>query len=419
MNILHATLNKRFYLYAIGLITAGGVLMASTSNQPVGAQAANSLYLSSANGSYPVGSTFTVSIRENSSSSVNAVEADLSYSTSALEYVSIDGSGSAFGIDASSTGGNGSVGVSRGSTNPVSGDQLVAKVTFKVLAITTASVQMQSSSVALSSTTNTNVVNSRSGGTYTLTTPVGSAPPTAPSPSPSPASPSPTPSPSRTVTPPTAVARPTTSASTVTIASQGNNQATPLPGDSVVELSTPATLEATPNANKNVQKVEYYVDGKLIATITTPPYSYSVDTTKYLNGKHTVTTKTHYKDGSIDSSDASLVVKNPFGLKQIWLLVRHYSWILIIVAVVIAGLIWMKRRGKRVPKTDPYGNDTSVDFGPAKSIATPPPQTTPFIAPAPSAPTVTVEPTAQPAPSAAPVAAPDSSVAPAPSEQKY
>ncbi len=400
MNILHTALNKRFYLYAAGFLVANGVLATNVLySQPVHAQAANSIYLAGASGSYAVGSTFTVSIRENSGSAVNAAEADLSYSTSALQFVSIDGSGSAFGIDASSSGGNGTVTVSRGNTSAVNGDQLIAKVTFKALAITTASVQMQSSSVVLSSTTNTNVVNARNGGTYSLTSPTGSSPnpsptptPPAPSPSPSPTpNPSPSPNPSPTGSTSTTTSRASSTAK-VSIAPQGNTQSTALPGDSVVELSTPATVQTTPAENKDVTKVEYLVNGKVIDTETKPPYSHSIDTTKYRNGTYKLTTKTYYKDGKTDSSDSDLVVKNPFGMSQLLLQARHYSWILLVLVVIVVGLLVLKsRRKQRAPISDPYAEDTPYDFGPARNVT--PPPTAPYVAPAPTDPTVMVAPT--------------------------
>lgn len=399
MKTFTVSLTKRFSLLALGLLVSGGLLVvAQASSRPVAAQAIDSIYLAPASGSYAVGSSFTIAVRENSGSAVNAAEANLSYPVSALEYQSIDGSGSAFGIDANSTGGNGSVNIARGTTSPVTGDQLIAKVTFKVLAITTATIQMQSSSVVLSSSTNINVVNARNGGTYTLTAPIGSTPPPAPSLSPNPSTPTPAPKANPTPSPSKPVTR-GASTSAVTIASQGNSQLSALPGDSVVELSTPATVETTPTSTKPVAKVEYLVNGKLVATIKAPPYSYSVDTTKYRNGSYTLTTKTFYRDGSTDSSKASLVVKNPYGLSQVLLQLRHYLWMMVVIILLVTGSIWfIKRKNTQGPKLDAYGNDTSLNYGPALNTTINPPQTTPFISPGSSSPTETIQPSPAPAP---------------------
>jgi hypothetical protein len=183
---------------------------------------------------------------------------------------------------------------------------------------------MQNNSVVLSSSTNSNVVTTRNGGSFTLTSAVSPSPSPSPSPTPTPA-PTPSPTPTPTTKPsPTPTTKPATN-STVSVAPNGNSQSTPLPGDSTVELNAPATVQTTPGVDKDVTKVEYYVNGKLVATVDKTPYSYSVDTTKYRNGKYTLTTKTYYKSGKIDSSNAALVVKNPYSSRQFFLQLRHYD----------------------------------------------------------------------------------------------
>jgi len=64
---------------------------------------------------------------------INAVEADLSYPASKLQYIGVNYSGSAFEISASGGGGDGSVTLDRGTTGAVSGSGLVATLTFKAL----------------------------------------------------------------------------------------------------------------------------------------------------------------------------------------------------------------------------------------------------------------------------------------------
>jgi hypothetical protein len=360
MKILRTLTRKRFYAYALGIIVATGVLAANSFTSPTSAQATDSIYLTPGSGSYAVGSNFTVTVRENSGSQVNAAEADLSYSTAYLEFVSIDASGSAFGIDASSTGGNGSVSIARGNTSPVSGDQLVAKVTFKALLAGPANVTMQNNSVVLSSSTNSNVVTTRNGGSFTLTSAVSPSPSPSPTPTPAP-TPSPTPTPT-TKPSPTPTTKPATN-STVSVAPNGNSQSTPLPGDSTIELNAPATVQTTPGVDKDVTKVEYYVNGKLVATVDKTPYSYSVDTTKYRNGKYTLTTKTYYKSGKIDSSNAALVVKNPYSSRQFFLQLRHYAWLVIIALLIVGELLWMRFFKHRSFK-NPYGGaGTGTGFG--------------------------------------------------------
>ena len=104
--------------------------------------------------------TVTVDIYEDSlAQNVNAVQSDLTYTTDKLEYVSIDDTGSAFGVSAQKMGANGKVVIARGTITPVKGKQLVAKVTFKAIAASgDAAVSVANSSQILRSDTNTNIL---------------------------------------------------------------------------------------------------------------------------------------------------------------------------------------------------------------------------------------------------------------------
>lgn len=151
--------------------------------QSVAAAGSASLTLSPSSGSYVKGSTLSVSINVTSSDLVNAVQADLTYDTAKLQYVNVDGTGSAFDFPLSATGGGGSVQIARGVSGggTVSGTKKFASVNFTVLASgATASITFASSSAVLSpgGSGTTNVWNGNTtGGTYTLTAPADPAPP--------------------------------------------------------------------------------------------------------------------------------------------------------------------------------------------------------------------------------------------------
>ena len=131
--------------------------------------ATGTLSLSPATSTVGLGNNITVAVRENSGTDpVNAVEADLSYPTAQLQFVSIDATTSAFGVEAVSSGGSGSVTLARGGQTAVTGDQLVALVTFKALAPGAAAVTFKSSSALVRSTDQTNVLVTTNPGTYTV-----------------------------------------------------------------------------------------------------------------------------------------------------------------------------------------------------------------------------------------------------------
>lgn len=159
-----------------------------------------SLSLVPGSGSYMVNSNFSVTIHENSSDAVNAVQADLTYDQSKVMFVSIDGSGSSFDSGVVANGGNGSVSIVRaklGST--VMGDQVVAVVTFKALAGSgSSSINFAASSSIVRASDQANVWNgSMTGGTFSFTSPAPPPPSPTPTPTPTPnPTPTPTPSPS-------------------------------------------------------------------------------------------------------------------------------------------------------------------------------------------------------------------------------
>jgi hypothetical protein len=105
------------------------------------------------NGLTVVGSTYSVQVRVNTDgSTADAVEADFTYPTSILSYTSYDLTGSPFGVFASVTGGSGSVSIQLGDTPPyVTGDVLVATVTFNVVGQGSSNLTFQNSSQLLNS----------------------------------------------------------------------------------------------------------------------------------------------------------------------------------------------------------------------------------------------------------------------------
>ncbi len=148
--------------------------------------AAGSATLSLSSGSsYTVGDTFSVTIRENSGSDpVNAVQADLSYDSSKLQYLSTNVSSSIFNLAGPSSGGSGSVSIARTKDGvAVTGTQTVAVVNFKAIATGSATISFKPSSSIVRNTDYTNVWNGNTtGATYTINpVPVAPAPSTPPS----------------------------------------------------------------------------------------------------------------------------------------------------------------------------------------------------------------------------------------------
>jgi hypothetical protein len=161
--------------YTLTCTGAGGTASASTTVTVSTSSTPNppTVYLKPGTQAYALGSTITLEVRENSGTTpVNAVQANFSYPTDKLTFVSIDATSSAFTTEAQSTGSNGQVSLGRGIIGTLSGDQLVAKVTFKVNTVAgTASVPFTNGTMIISSSANQNVLPSLAAtgpGSYTL-----------------------------------------------------------------------------------------------------------------------------------------------------------------------------------------------------------------------------------------------------------
>ena len=133
--------------------------------------AEGTLYLSPASKTVNVGSNFTIAIRIDSNEiNINAVQANLSYPTGKLDFVSIDTSTSAFNVPMQETGGGGSVKIARMVIpNSIKGDKLVANVTFKAKSAGTATVSFVSGTVVVKDADGApELTTTKNGGSYTI-----------------------------------------------------------------------------------------------------------------------------------------------------------------------------------------------------------------------------------------------------------
>lgn len=149
------------------------------STLPVFAAGDASFSISPSSGSYTVGSNFTVTIDETSSSgdNTNAVQANLSYDASILQYTS--SSLGVFTLCTQNGGGSGSANFACAATSSQNGTQEVAAINFKVIASGAASVAMTSGS-NIDNTSGTSVWNgSLPSASFSLKAPATTASPQA------------------------------------------------------------------------------------------------------------------------------------------------------------------------------------------------------------------------------------------------
>jgi acetyl esterase/lipase len=181
------------------------------------ATGSGSLYFSPASSSLASGSTVTLEIRENSGTTqVNAVQANVTYDATRLQYDSVIDAGADFGLSAVTNATSGQVLITRataGGTPALTGDKLVAKIVFKALATTGATTVQFAASSNLVTTAATDILSNRQPAAITITTSTGATPTPTSTATPRPtATPTPTPRPTVTPTPvptPTPTPKPT------------------------------------------------------------------------------------------------------------------------------------------------------------------------------------------------------------------
>ena len=158
------------FTLAFSFIGAYIIYQATAAPKPKTPSNQVSLSLEPASQKVPVGTVLTLSVWVDSyDQPVNAVQANLSYPADKYDFVNIDASLSAFGIEAQASGGNGSVNIARGQVGSISGHQLLAKINLLAKDNNgSSSVSFSGGSAVVRSTDNVNILNQTKGGRYTL-----------------------------------------------------------------------------------------------------------------------------------------------------------------------------------------------------------------------------------------------------------
>lgn len=143
---------KHYLTKKITAFVSLSLLVASNLMPGVALAAGGSISLTANKGTVAAGGSVIIAVYMNGGgNAVNAVQADLSYPASKLQYVGFSATGSAFEIGATSGGGDGLATLARGTVSAVSGSGLVGTVTFKALAATgSASIGVAGSSSLVS-----------------------------------------------------------------------------------------------------------------------------------------------------------------------------------------------------------------------------------------------------------------------------
>jgi chitodextrinase len=234
--------NPIFLIFYALIFSVGAFLLIRSFAAP---PATPSVYLEPSTRTLPINTTFTVALRASSGTTpVNAIQANISYPAALLDFVSIDSTGTAFSVEAQSTGGTGTITIARGNTTAQTGDMQVANITFRTRTTSgAAAVAFTAGTSLVNATTNTNILPSLAstfGGTYTIDA-------TAP---------------------------------TVSITTPTNG--------STIGVGTNNAITASASDNSSITNVQILIDGATVATLTTSPYTYTWNTSGASKTTHTI-----------------------------------------------------------------------------------------------------------------------------------
>jgi hypothetical protein len=148
-------------------------------------------------------------------------------------------------------------------------------------------------------------------------------------------------------------------------------------------VNAPVTLNpGSTVANDTLVKAEYYLNKKLIATRTSAPFSYQLQSQNFANGTYTLTVKQYYSSGNITTTSQKLVIKNPASFKQFMLTAQKYTPEGVVIVIVLAvgaffGLRFLRgRRAARQQAT--MEQAAAMSFDPSQSQYQAPPSPADF-----------------------------------------
>jgi hypothetical protein len=182
---LHKKNNKLPLVVLLVLLLLAGLVVLlqsnSNSNEPKSPTTGNTsysnatgsakLYLKPSSQNVNAGSTVTLEVWvDTGGTGVNAVQANLTYPTDKFDFGGINGKGSAFEVQALSTGGNGKINIARGHVGEIKGVNLVARV--NLIAKTNkgdADISFVSGSAVVRTSDHTDILKDKTGAAFKVT----------------------------------------------------------------------------------------------------------------------------------------------------------------------------------------------------------------------------------------------------------
>ncbi len=166
-------LNLVVFLVAFSAIAGSVIYFTSAAPKPKAGSSGNfttpTVYLSPTSGKVSSNNTLRLEIWEDSQSQpVNAVQTNLAFDANKFDVVSIDGSASAFDIQAQSASSAGSINIGRGHVGFLIGRQLVSVVTLKPKSSGKTNINFSNGTVLVNATSNNDILSGKVGASFNI-----------------------------------------------------------------------------------------------------------------------------------------------------------------------------------------------------------------------------------------------------------
>jgi hypothetical protein len=118
-------------------------------------------------------------------------------------------------------------------------------------------------------------------------------------------------------------------------------------------ISITTEINNNPDVQANVERVDFFVDGQLKASLERAPFL--LDTSQLSNGKHLLAEVVYYHDGTTTTRSQSITVKNPQPFPQLWMIApAGLAGFILLLAIIPATRQAIARRIALLPLFKQY-----------------------------------------------------------------
>lgn len=106
------------------------------------------------------------------------------------------------------------------------------------------------------------------------------------------------------------------------------------------------TFSVRVRETEGIERVEFYLDGEPVETVTAEPYRWRFKTTDYPDGNHTIRAVAYFESGKTDEGSMRVTFESDFGD---WWTIYLWGMVLFVGGILIIT-VWLTNRERRKPQ---------------------------------------------------------------------